>query len=260
MCACCARASVTFRSRAMRSSGVRFGWVNVDGEQLAVKAVRVPPSAGQHLRGVGPRRHAHEDAFLRAPRRLEAVQPQVVLELAIHDVGREQQRALPEHRQLRAALGHRRLGRRVDDDHFVGAVDEVLRHGLGFRLAEDAADELLLLGDVLEVDRRQNRDAGLEQLLDVLVALGVAAAGRVVVGEAVDQADARPAREQPPDVDDRDAADLAAQRDDLRDRESRARRPARNRAAARRRRRPRRARAAAALRRTAGTICRRPSA
>ena len=36
---------------------------------------------------------------------------------------------------------------------------------------------------------------GAEQLLDVLVALGVAAAGGVGVGQLVDQADGRPARE-----------------------------------------------------------------
>ena len=49
---------------------------------------------------------------------------------------------------------------------------------------------------MLDVDRGEDVDAGREQLLDVLVALGVAAAGRVGVGQLVDQRHLRPAREQ----------------------------------------------------------------
>ena len=74
-------------------------------------------------------------------------------ELPIDDVGGQQQRALAELRQLLRLDRRCPLGRRVDDDDFVGAIDELLRHGLGLRLAEHAADEFLLLGDVLEVDR-----------------------------------------------------------------------------------------------------------
>ena len=48
---------------------------------------------------------------------------------------------------------------------------------------------------MLDVQRRVDVDAGGEQLLDVLVALGMAAARRVGVGQLVDQHQARPARE-----------------------------------------------------------------
>ena len=103
-----------------------------------------------------------------------------------------------------------RLGRRIDDDDFVGPVDELLRHGVGLRLAEDAAHEVLLLGDVLEIDRREHRDAGLEQFLDVLVALAVSAARGVVVRQTVDQADLRMTREDRGHVDDRHACHVSA--------------------------------------------------
>ena len=46
-CACCARASMTLRSIADRSSGVRFGWIHVDREQFPMKAIGVAPAAGQ---------------------------------------------------------------------------------------------------------------------------------------------------------------------------------------------------------------------
>ena len=114
--------------------GGQVGLRHVDREQLAVEAVGVPPAAGEHLGGVRARRHADENPFLRAPRRLDAVQPEIRLELAIDDVGGQQQRALAKLRQIAAAsIAVSGLGRRIDDDDFVGTVDEVLRHGLGWR-------------------------------------------------------------------------------------------------------------------------------
>jgi hypothetical protein len=79
------------------------------------------------------------------------VQPQVLFELMIDDVGREQQRTLTELRELMRFDGRGRLRRRIDDDNFVGAIDELLRYCLGLRLAENTADEFLLLGDVLRL-------------------------------------------------------------------------------------------------------------
>ena len=45
----------------------------------------------------------------------------------------------------------------------------------------------------LDVDRREHVDAGVEHVLDVLVALAVLQAGRVGVGKLVDQAELRSA-------------------------------------------------------------------
>ena len=108
--------------------GRQVGLVDVDGEQLAVKAIRIPPAARQHRRRVGARRHADENALLRAPRGLDAVQPQIGLELRIDDVGGEQEGALSQLRQLVGLLRGRRFRRGVDDDDFIGLLHERLRH------------------------------------------------------------------------------------------------------------------------------------
>jgi hypothetical protein len=50
---------------------------------------------------------------------------------------------------------------------------------------------------MLDVDRRENVDPGREQLLDILITLRVTAAGRVGVGELIDQDELRPTLDQP---------------------------------------------------------------
>ena len=62
--------------------------------------------------------------------------------------------------------------------------------------AGDLAHDVVEALDVLDVDRGVDVDAGVEQLLDVLVAALVAAAGHVAVRQLVDDRDARLAREQ----------------------------------------------------------------
>ncbi len=179
--------------------------VHVDREQLAVKPVGIPPAAGEHGRGVGARRHADQNPLLRAPRRLDAVQLQVRFELLIDDVGCQQEGALPELRQPLGLFGGFRFRRCIDDDDFFRLVDERLRHRLAAATAGDPFHEILLLVDVLDVERGDDRDARGEQLVDVLIALRVTAAGRIVVREAVHQADLRAACEDRGHVDDGDA-------------------------------------------------------
>ena len=64
---------------------------------------------------------------------------EVRFELPLDDVGGEQQRALAK--LPTAAAPDRRVAsaRRIDDDDFVGAVDELLRNGLGAVCARGAA-------------------------------------------------------------------------------------------------------------------------
>ena len=128
----------------------------------------------------------------------DAVEREVGLELPVDDVRGQEQRALAELRELlrqlaqreavdrappaRPAARRRRRPRRRDAMNACGTVSRR-------RAAGDAAHERLLLGDVLEVDGGHHRDAALDELLDVFVPLGVAAAGRVVVGQAVDEAE-----------------------------------------------------------------------
>ena len=68
-------------------------------------------------------------------------------------------------------------------------------HGLAHADARDLRDDVVEALDVLDVEGGVDVDAGGQQLLDVQIALGVAAAGRVGVGELVDQHELRAARE-----------------------------------------------------------------
>ena len=62
------------------------------------------------------------------------------------------------------------VDRDVDVDHFVGAIQERVGHGLAHADAGDAADHVVQRLEMLDVDRGQDVDAGVEQLEDVLVA------------------------------------------------------------------------------------------
>ena len=87
------------------------------------------------------------------------------------------------------------VGGDVDDLDVVGAVDDRVGHGLADADAGDLGDDVVEALDVLDVDGGVDVDAGGEQLLDVEVALGVAAAGGVGVGELVDEDELRAAGE-----------------------------------------------------------------
>ena len=82
-----------------------------------------------------------------------------------------------------------RLRGHVDQLDLVGAADHLVGHGLPLRHAGDLVDDVVERLQVLDVDRGDHGDAGVEQLLDVLPALGVAGAGHVGVGQLVDQGD-----------------------------------------------------------------------
>jgi hypothetical protein len=60
----------------------------------------------------------------------------------------------------------------------------------------DLRDHIVEALDVLDIDRGVDVDAMIEQFLDVEVALGMAAAGCVGVGELVDQRDLRMAGDE----------------------------------------------------------------
>ena len=85
------------------------------------------------------------------------------------------------------------LGRDVDVDDLVGLGQHAVGEPLLDLHAGGPLDLVVEALQVLDVDRGDHVDPGAEQVLDVLVALGVAAAGGVGVGQLVDQADGRPA-------------------------------------------------------------------
>ena len=87
------------------------------------------------------------------------------------------------------------VGREVDDLDRVGVVENAVGHGLAHPHMGDLRDDVVEALDVLDVERGVDIDAVRQQLLDVEIALGVAAARRVGVGELVDQHELRMARE-----------------------------------------------------------------
>ncbi|CUS44389.1 hypothetical protein MGWOODY_Smn1161 [hydrothermal vent metagenome] len=82
------------------------------------------------------------------------------------------------------------VGRDIDDLDL-----RVLQDAVGHRLAHpnpgEAGDHVVEAFDMLDVEGREDVDAGVEQFLDILPALGVAAALDIGVGELVDQHERR---------------------------------------------------------------------
>ena len=87
----------------------------------------------------------------------------------------------------------RSSGVEIDQLDRVGAIEHGVRHGLAHAHAGDLGDDVVEALDVLDVDGGIDVDAVLQQLFDVEIALRMTAAGRVGVGELVDQHDLRPA-------------------------------------------------------------------
>ena len=90
--------------------------------------------------------------------------------------------------------------RQVDELDGVGAVEDGVGHGLAHADAGDLRDDVVEALDVLDVEGGIDVDAVGEELLDVEVALRVAAPRRVGVGELVDQRELRPARQEAVEV------------------------------------------------------------
>src|SRR5215468_6813849 len=83
------------------------------------------------------------------------------------------------------------VGREIDELDRVGAIENRVRHGLAHADMRDLRHHIVETLDVLDIDGGVNVDSVSEQLFDVEVALGMAAAGRIGVSELVDQDDLR---------------------------------------------------------------------
>ena len=109
------------------------------------------------------------------------------------------------------------VGRHVDHHHLVGLVEERVGHRLPDVDAGDAADDVVQALDVLHVERREDVDAGGQQLVDVLPALRMARARHVRVRELVDQDQRRTPRQRRIEIELRQRAvlvrDLRARQD-----------------------------------------------
>ena len=79
----------------------------------------------------------------------------------------------------------------IDELDGVGAVEDRVRHRLAHADMRDLGDNVVEALDMLDIDGGVDVDAAAEQFLDIEVSLGMTTAGRVGVGELVDQRDLR---------------------------------------------------------------------
>ena len=165
---------------------------------------RCPPHQRLRLRAAGDR---DDDAFARLPGVGDLLVGAVLLERRIDLVGQPQQREFAQRGQVARAevVGQRRIDplrgvdvavgkpapqrfrRDVDQLDLVGGAHDLVGHLLLLLDAGDLGDDVVEAFQMLDVDRRDHGDAGVEKLLDVLPAFGVLAARGVGVGQLVDQ-------------------------------------------------------------------------
>ena len=165
---------------------------------------RCPAHQRLRLRSAGD---GDDDAFARFPGVGDLVVVAVLLQRRVDLVGEPQQRQLAQRGQVALAevVGQRgvdplgrvdvavgepapqRFRRDVDELDLVGRADDLVGHLLLLLDAGDLGDDVVEALEVLDVDGRDDGDAGVEQLLDVLPAFGVLAARGVGVGELVDE-------------------------------------------------------------------------
>ena len=193
---------------------------HVNGEEVALRARRHPRCPAHEAVAVGGARQGDDDPLARLPGAVDAVALAVVEQRVVDAVGDPEQRELSQRAEVAGAevvaesgvdpLGRidvavrhpapDRLGRHVDELDLVGTPDD----GVGDRLllldAGDLLDDVVDRLEVLDVEGRDDRDAGVEQRLDVLPALLVPRPRHVGVGELVDERDLGPARDDRVDV------------------------------------------------------------
>ena len=75
-------------------------------------------------------------------------------------------------------------------------IEHAVRHRFGHNQAGDFFDHVLQALNLVDVERRKHVDAGVQQLVDVLVASRMARAELVAVRQPRDRHDRRPARQQ----------------------------------------------------------------
>jgi len=86
--------------------------------------------------------------------------------------------------------------REIDQFDRIRAVEHRIRHGFAHAHMRDLGDDVVEALDMLDIDRRVDVDTVREQFLDVEIALRMAAARCVGVGEFIDQRNLRMARDQ----------------------------------------------------------------
>ncbi|MNQ69347.1 hypothetical protein D3C85_839380 [compost metagenome] len=187
------------RGRARRVDG--------DDVQIAIKLLAQPVGAADDVFGVDAGADAGDDGLARAPYGFDGAVAAIGLDVVVHVVGGAAQRQFAQRDQISLAkeilrgvaglLGQidlaflqaaqQLVGGQVHEHDFIGCVEDLVGHRLPDTHARDAADRLVQAVQVLHVQRGPDVDAGRQQFLDVLPALGMARARRVGMGQFVHQ-------------------------------------------------------------------------
>ena len=186
---------------------------HVHREQLAARAGRDAGGTTDQGVALGSAGQRDDDPLLGFPGAGDAVLGPVALHALFDRVGQPEQREFAKRREVADAevvaqrgvdpLGRvdvavrhpppQRLGRHVDELDLFGGAHERVGHALTLRHTGDVGDDVVERFQVLDVERRDHVDAGVEDGLDVVPpALVRPRAGHVGVGQLVDQRDRRP--------------------------------------------------------------------
>ena len=204
--------------RGRIGAGQAVGLGDVHGQQVAARGPGGDPGRPPDQRlALGPAGQRDHHPLPGLPGALDLVLDAVPLQALVHLVGQPEQRELAQRgevpgaevvgqrrvdllRRVDVAVRHpaaQRLGRHVDHLDLVGGADDGVGHGLPLRHPGDLLDHVVEGFQVLDVDRGDHVDPGVEQFLHVLPALLVARSGHVGVRELVHQGDLRDAGRAP---------------------------------------------------------------
>ena len=133
------------------------------------------------------------DAFRRSPQRKfaqgrEIARREKILRRALRGLGNIDLAVLQSLEQF--------VWRDVDENNVRSLLQDSIRHGLSHRDAGNARNDVGEAFKMLDIERRPDVDAGVEQLFDILPAFGVPAIGRVGVREFVDEDELRLSRQR----------------------------------------------------------------
>ena len=194
--------------------GESVGARHVHGEQFAAgPAGRDPGPAAQQRLPLGTPGQCDHDPLPGGPGALDAVVGPVAPHPLVDPVGQPEQRELAQGGEVadpevvgeggvdllgavHVAVGHpspQRLGRHVDQLDLLGPADDLVGHRLALDDPRDRLDGIVERLQVLDVDGRDDVDPCVEQLVDVLPPLLVAAPRGVGVGELVHERHRGPA-------------------------------------------------------------------
>ena len=214
----------------LRRQALQPGRLDVHGRPFDADLISKPRCTSDYVFAPRVRADAAKQRRLGLPDPVDRLVGAIRLNVFLDPIGRAAQRELAQRHQValaekvsRGALDlfgkidlagleprQQLVGRDIDQNDIVGFVEERIGDGFPYPDAGDAADDVVQALQMLDVERRENIDAGGQQLVDVLPALRMPRTRRVGMRQLVDQDQRGPALERRVEVEfgDRCALDI----------------------------------------------------